>query len=49
MMLTSEILEGTVTRGTFGSSPSRELQSFGTTTFLTGKVSASSWLGLGPL
>lgn len=39
-MLISATLEGTVTRGTFVSSPSREQQSFGTTTCLMGKVRA---------
>lgn len=42
MTLISETLEGTVTRATFVSSPSKELRSFGTTTFLMGKVRAYS-------
>lgn len=44
-MLISATLEGTVTRGTFVSSPSRELQSFGTTTCLMGKVRAYGQVG----
>lgn len=39
-MSTSATPEGTVTRGTFGSSRSKELQSFGTTTCQMGKVRA---------
>lgn len=46
-MLISETREGTATRATFVSSPSKELQSFGTTTFLMGKVRAYLWPGLG--
>ena len=40
MMWISATLEGTVTKGTFVSNPSKELQSFGTTTCLMGKVRA---------
>lgn len=39
-MLISATLEGTVTKGTFVSSPTKELQSFGTTICLMGKVRA---------